>query len=71
LKSKQARNLISCWKRWRQRLLTPTVTLFNKYSSLYKASALSAQQLILGHDDYKDLLKFIGLGLEKRDEEDS
>jgi hypothetical protein len=54
-----------------EQLLKHGLTIFNKYSRLYKASALNETLLILGHDDYKDLLKFIGLGLDKWDEETS
>ena len=54
-----------------EQLLEHSLAIFNKYSSFYKASTRSTQLLILGQDDYKDLLKFIGLGLKKWDEETS
>ena len=54
-----------------EQLLEHSLTIFNKYLSLYKASELSRQLLILGHDDYKSLLKFISLGLKKWDEDTS
>ena len=37
------------------------------YSSFYNASTQSPG--IIGHDDYEHLLKFIGLGLKKWDED--
>jgi|ERR1017187_224156 hypothetical protein len=52
-----------------EKLLEHSLSIFNKYSNLYKACTHSTQLLILGHDDYKDLLKFINLGLQKWDEE--
>jgi len=52
-----------------EQLLENSLTIFNKYSSLYKASTHSTKLLIIGQDDYKSLLKFIGLGLQKWDED--
>jgi hypothetical protein len=54
-----------------EQLLEHSLETFNKYSSLYQASTLSTQNLILGHDDYKALLGFISLGLKKWDEDTS
>ena len=48
-------------------LLERSLTLFNKYSGLYNASTQSSG--IIGHDDYEQLLKFIGLGIKKRDDD--
>jgi hypothetical protein len=48
-------------------LLEQSLSIFNKYSSFYNASTQSSG--IIGHDDYKHLLKFIGLGLKKWDED--
>ena len=50
-----------------KQLLEQSLTIFNKYSSLYNASTQSSG--IIGYDDYKHLLKFIGLGLKKWDED--
>lgn len=47
-------------------LLDECLTIFNRYSSLYRASTSSRK--VIGHDDYKSLLKFITLGLQKWDE---
>jgi hypothetical protein len=52
-----------------EQLLEHSLTVFNKYSSLYNASTRSTNLFIIGQDDYKYLLKFIGLGLKKRDED--
>ena len=54
-----------------EKLLEHSLTIFNKYSSLYNASTHSTELLILGQDDYKSLLKFISLGLQKWDEDTS
>jgi hypothetical protein len=48
-------------------LLRQGLDIFNKYCSLYKATTHSSG--MFGHDDYQQLLKFIGLGLQKRDED--
>lgn len=48
-------------------LLDRSFEIFNRYSSLYRASTHSRQ--IIGHDDYKSLLKFLNLGLKKWDED--
>jgi hypothetical protein len=48
-------------------LVKDSLDIFNKYSSLYRASTHS--QLLIGGDDYKILLKFLGLGLKKHDED--
>lgn len=50
-----------------EELLDNSLKIFNKYSSLYNASTWSRQ--IVGHDDYRSLLKFIGLGLKKHEED--
>lgn len=50
-----------------EHLLDHSFKTFNKYSSLYRAATSSRQ--INGYDDYKSLLKFIGLGLKKWDED--
>lgn len=50
-----------------EQLLDRSLEIFNRYSSLYRASVWS--QKIIGHDDYKSLLKFLGLGLKKWDED--
>jgi AbiU2 len=44
-------------------LLDKGFEIYNRYSSLYRASTYSRQ--IMGHDDYKSLLKFANLGLDK------
>jgi len=46
-----------------KQLLEQSFAICNKYSSLYMASTRSRQ--ITGHDDYKSLLRFIGMGLKK------
>jgi len=48
-------------------LLDKSFTIFNRYSSLYRKSTWS--RTVIGHDDYKSLLKFLNLGLQKWDEE--
>ena len=48
-------------------LLNESFTIFNRYSSLYRASTWS--RTVVGHDDYKSLLKFLKLGLQKWDED--
>lgn len=48
-------------------LLNESFTIFNRYSSLYRASTWS--RTVVGHDDYKSLLKFLNLGLQKWDED--
>ena len=48
-------------------LLKDGLDIFNIYSSLYNASMQSSG--IIGRDDYNHLLKFIGLGLKKWDED--
>jgi hypothetical protein len=50
-----------------EQLLDHSLKVFNKYSGLYRASSHSRQ--IIGHDDYKDVLKFIRLGLKKWDDD--
>jgi hypothetical protein len=50
-----------------EQLLEDGLDMFNKYSSLYNASTQSPG--IIGHDDYEHLLKFVGLGLKKWDED--
>ena len=50
-----------------EQLLDRSFEIFNRYSSLYRASTWSRQ--IIGHDDYKSLLKFLNLGLKKWDED--
>ena len=51
-----------------EQLLEHSLTIFNKYSSLYNNSGLWREHLWLGQDDFKSLLKFMGLGLKKWDE---
>ena len=48
-------------------LLDKSFSIFNRYSSLYRASTWSRQ--IIGHDNYKSLLEFLRLGLQKWDED--
>ena len=48
-------------------LLEECFTIFNRYSSLYRAATWSRK--VVGHDDYKSLLKFLNLGLQKWDED--
>jgi len=48
-------------------LLDESFNIFNRYSSLYRASTWS--RTVVGHDDYKTLLKFLNLGLQKLDED--
>lgn len=48
-------------------LINDSLDIFNKYSSLYRASTHSS--LLIGSEDYNYLLKFIGLGLKKYDED--
>lgn len=48
-------------------LLDECFIIFNRYSSLYRASSWSRK--VVGHDDYQSLLKFIRLGLQKWDED--
>ena len=48
-------------------LLSQSLSIFNRYSSLYRASTWSRQ--VIGHDDYKSVLSFIRLGLQKWDED--
>ena len=48
-------------------LLDESFTIFNRYSSLYRASTWSRK--VVGHDDYKSLLNFLNLGLQKWDED--
>jgi hypothetical protein len=50
-----------------KKLIEQGLLIFNKYSSFYNASTQSSG--IIGHDDYEQLLKFIGLGLKKREED--
>ena len=50
-----------------EELLNQSFTIFNRYSSLYRASTWSRQ--VIGHDDYQSLLKFLRLGLQKWDED--
>jgi len=48
-------------------LLDECFTIFNRYSSLYRAATWSRK--VVGHDDYQSLLKFVKLGLQKWDED--
>jgi len=48
-------------------LLEGCFQILNRYSSLYNASFYSRQPI--GHDDYKTLLNFVRLGLQKLDED--
>lgn len=48
-------------------LLDECFTIFNRYSSLYRASTWSRK--VVGHDDYQSLLETIKLGLQKWDED--
>ncbi len=48
-------------------LLNKGITIFNRYSSLFRASTHSCQ--MIGHDDYKNLLNCLRLGLQKQREE--
>ena len=48
-------------------LLDECFRILNQYSSLYRASSYSRK--VIGHDDYKSLLNFIKLGLQKWDED--
>ena len=48
-------------------LLNECHAIFNRYSILYRASAWSKR--CPGHSDYKSLLKFLNLGLQKWDED--
>lgn len=50
-----------------RQLLEQSLKVFNKYSSLYCATTQSSG--IIGHDDYLHLLKSVGLGLKKREED--
>ena len=50
-------------------LLDESFSIANRYSSLYQASTWSRK--IVGQDDYKSLLKFIKLGLQKWDEDNA
>ena len=47
-------------------LLDKSHEIFNRYSYLFKASTYSRH--VVGHDDFKSLLKFLNMGLEKWDE---
>ena len=47
-------------------LLDESFVIFNRYSSLYSATTYSRK--VVGHDDFKSLLRFINLGLQKWDE---
>jgi hypothetical protein len=49
-----------------EELLSQSLIIFNRYSSLYTASTWSRQ--VIGHDDYRSLLKFLRLGIQKWDE---
>ncbi len=48
-------------------LLNESHSIFNRYSDLFNASTYSRK--VVGHDDYKSLLKFLNMGLDKWDEE--
>lgn len=48
-------------------LLDECFRILNQYSSLYRASTYSRK--VIGNDDYKSLLKFIKLGLQKTHED--
>lgn len=48
-------------------LLDGCFEIFNQYSDLYRASTWSKK--VIGHDDYKYILEFIKLGLQKWDED--
>lgn len=50
-----------------EKLLTEAARIFNRYCSLFRASTHSCQ--MIGHDDYKNLLHFLRLGLQKQQEE--
>ncbi len=47
-------------------LLDESFLIFNRYSSLYSATKYSRK--VDGHDDFKSLLKFMNLGLQKWDD---
>ncbi len=48
-------------------LLNESFSILNKYSNLYHECTYSRK--VVGHDDFKSLLKFVNLGLEKLDED--
>lgn len=48
-------------------LLDKCFEIYNRYSSLYRASTASRQ--VIGADDYKSVLKFMRLGLQKYEED--
>jgi hypothetical protein len=48
-------------------LLDEGLTIFNRYSNLYRASTYSRK--VEDYDDFKSLLKFVNLGLEKWNED--
>jgi hypothetical protein len=50
-----------------ENILDEGITIINRYSNLYRASSFARK--IIGHYDYKSLLKFINLGLEKHESE--
>ena len=50
-----------------EELLNQSFTIFNRYSSLFRASTWSRQ--VIGHDDCQSLLKFLRLGLKKWEED--
>lgn len=49
-----------------EKLLEQSMDIFNRYSNMYRAGTWIPQ--IIGHDDYKTVLKFMNLGLDKCEE---
>ena len=49
-----------------ENLLDESFSIYNRYSSLYRATTYSRK--VVGHDDFKSLLNFMNLGLQKWDE---
>lgn len=52
-----------------ENLLDTSFAIYSRYSRLYRVSTYSSSLQIVGHDDYKSLLKLINLGLDKLDED--
>ena len=50
-----------------EKLLDESFSIFNRYSSLYAANTYSRK--VVGHDDFKSLLKFMNMGLQKYGED--
>jgi predicted MPP superfamily phosphohydrolase len=50
-----------------EKLLEQSMDIYNRYSNMYRAGTWVPN--IIGHDDYKTVLKFMNLGLEKWDED--